>query len=222
MKLFSLSLICVSLALFVAPTQAAIQILKPGAEGKDVQLTNIDPTLNRGNSESLIVSRTLGVRSIGLVEFDLSSIPSGSTINSATLSLFHSLNDSQGSTFPLYQVTSAWDETSVTFNTAPTFNSVAAASLVIPDRTAAVYRDWNVTSLVSGWSNGSISNFGMWIHDISNGFTSAHFSSSDDIESRRPILTIDYTPAAVPEPMSLLVWAGLALVGLTIVKRCKI
>src|SRR5262245_59518500 len=112
---------------------ASIQVLQPGAAaGKDAEIDTAGPTNNFGDNSSLIINWGGVFRSIGLIEFDLSSIPSGSTINSATLSLYHHSNsNNQGRTYDLFRVTSAWSEATVTFNTAPTFNGVAAASMTI-------------------------------------------------------------------------------------------
>ena len=51
-----------------------------------------------------------------LLQFDLSSIPQGSFVNWARLTLFTE-DAVGGGTFLLRRVTSAWDETTVTWNT---------------------------------------------------------------------------------------------------------
>ncbi|MBN2022608.1 MAG: DNRLRE domain-containing protein [Pirellulales bacterium] len=212
--------VAVAVALLAAVAQrgaAAVVVLKPDpVAGKDAQLIGgIDSATNSGAFPYLITNIVDNARSIGLIEFALGIVPAGSTINSATLSLLHSLNRSLNSQYDIFRVTSSWDESTVTFNTAPTFDPVAASSLTIPDSSVDLYRNWNVTGLVQGWVDGTYSNFGMWIEEIPvQGSATAFFRSSDSSEQFRPILTIDYTPGAVPEPAALAIWSLLGVFGL--------
>jgi hypothetical protein len=149
-----------------------------------------------------------------LLEFDLSSVPSGVTVTSATLSLYQNTTPSTGTTYDVFRVTSAWNESTVTYNTAPTFNGTAVASMTA-DGTLG-YKDWDVTSLVQGWLSGSFSNFGMWIEEVPvQGTGSAYFYSSDtSFPSSHPTLSIQYSAVPVPLPTAALGGAGLlAVVG---------
>ena len=158
------------LALPCAANATVVVLQPPGATGKDTQIDNGAPNTNwepvAAVSRYLTVNWQDNNRSIGLIEFDLSSIPGGAAISSATLSLYHELNTCNPCRYDVFRITSAWTEGTVTYNTAPTIDPVAWASLVIGDSSAELYRSWDVTALVSAWVNGVYSNFGMWIEEI--------------------------------------------------------
>jgi len=200
---------------------ATIMELQPGLiEAKDAQIVNDNGTKANSNYQSpyLITNWTNNYRSIGLIQFDLGDIPNDVEIVSASLSLFHHSNSSLNSQYDLFRVTSDWDELGVTFNTAPTHEAIASASMVISDISTRVFRSWDITSLVSGWISGAFENYGMWIEEAPiQGSATAQFFSSDNgpfgHSSQRPKLTIEY--ATVPEPNTLLLFMACFL-GLTI------
>jgi len=183
-----------------ATTQAAVLTLQPD-DGKDAQVANGGQAdSNFGSYDNLITNWGGNLRSIGLVEFDLSALPAGASIVSATLSLFHSSNACPDCRYDVFRVTSAWEESTVTFNSAPTFDSTAAASLIIGDGSSNVFRDWDVTSLVAAWASGAFANHGLWVEEIPvQGDAIAYFDSSDSSAGLEPRLTIEYADASTGE-----------------------
>ena len=124
----------------------------------------------------MIVNWSDNYRSIGLIQFDLSALPAGAMVSSATLSLFHGSNGNNGSQYDIFRVTSAWDESTVTFDTAPTFDPTAVSSLIIADNNYGLFRDWDITSLLLGWTDASFANYGMWIEEVPvQGSATAYF-----------------------------------------------
>jgi len=207
-------------AFLVSQAGADTLTLSPDESGsKDAQIVD-DPSLsddNFGNYPDLITNWAGNSRSIGLLEFDISSIAAGATVNNATLSLFHLYNYNLGQTYNIFRVTSAWDESTVTFDTAPTFDPTAVASLTIGDNGMWVYRNWDITNLVQGWVSGSYQNYGMWIEEIPvTGQGSAYFASASSGSEMRPVLDINYT---VPDQGSSLLLLGLSLPVLVLLRR---
>ncbi len=102
----------------------------------------------------------------GLIKFDVTSIPTGSTIVSAKLYLYYYdydyNNPDAHSVLELYRMTSNWNEDTVTWNTRPV-NSVFKTSATVPSSFAWI--DWDVTSDIQNFVDGTVSNYGWKIHD---------------------------------------------------------
>lgn len=180
---------------------------------KDSEIDNALPDDNNGSFWLNIVNWAGGERSIGLVEFDLSGIPTGATVTSAAFGMYQILNGSSGWTYDVFRVTSAWDESTVTYNTAPGVAATASSSLTIGDNSIGLYREWDVTALTQSWVDGTYDNYGMWIEEIPvQGDGKAYFVSSEySGEAYAPYLSIRYD--VVPEPGTL-VLATLGVLGL--------
>jgi len=76
---------------------------------------------------TLVQARTAKARR-SLVQFDISAIPEGSTINSATLELYATAVTG-GLTLNVHRITGTWTETGVTWTNQPSFTSTADASI---------------------------------------------------------------------------------------------
>jgi hypothetical protein len=103
-----------------------------------------------------------------LMQFDLSGIAAGCTIQSATL-LLDSYNPYSGSTMPIaiHRITNAW--TTATWNTQPTFETTPSTSGNWSFSWAVDDGVFDVTTLVQQWYTGTYANDGMVVRVNSAG-----------------------------------------------------
>lgn len=149
------------------------------------------------------------------LQFDLSSIPEGSFINWARLTLYTE-EAVGGGTFLLRRVTSAWDEATVTWNTQPT--EALRATIRLPISNAkGMLKNLNVTNLIQNMVDSPATSFGFAlrldsdatlqdesIFFISPAFHTPHYN---------PKLVLEYTvPGMQPAVTSTSVANGLSTV----------
>lgn len=90
----------------------------------------------------------------GLIQFDLSSIPSYATITSATLKLYHNPTSPQGQHSGSNQscirpLGSTWDESTVTWNTQPSYDSTNQVLFGASQSATEDFENIDVTALIS-------------------------------------------------------------------------
>ena len=172
--------------------------LQPGSEGKDSDVGENSPDTNSGSVSILWTGyTTLSKKWRAYLQFDLSSVPTNARIIDAYPKLYQYSSSGTGS-FPmgLYQVTSDWEEGTITWNNQPTSSTEVEASCTVYAGFTG-WRTWyNIGDLVQGWLDGSITNQGMLLKstDETSLTMIARFRSSDyttDI-SKHPKLTINY------------------------------
>ena len=169
----------------------------------------------------------------GLLRFDLSAIPYGSTINNATLSLNeHSQADTSTPALGVYYVLPAklWTEGTGTGTASGDgatwlsydgpgadtwsspggdgdFNATASATASALDVSGgAGWVNWDVSGLAQSWISGSVANNGVFIKKTSgSGATDfKSFYSADYANAMlRPKLVIEYVPAPVSITMTI-------------------
>ncbi|MDD2309698.1 MAG: Ig-like domain-containing protein [Desulfuromonadaceae bacterium] len=150
-----------------------------------------------------------------LMNWDLSALPAGAVIQSATLSLYMSASGgdalyempvsgiinkmpiiakSNGTT---YDGTNAWTASSVPYNSIPLAQSDIATAVDAPliDKTIG-YKNWNVTSLVKGWVATPGNNKGLLLNSSSKASSDSNrvfVSSEASDNNQRPKLVVTYT-----------------------------
>jgi hypothetical protein len=136
-----------------------------------------------------------GVDRRSLIEFDLTSIPPGSTITSATLYLF----DLTGGNFTvnIYRITENWPET-VNWSTQPAFNSTARGSFALTS--SSCVRSAHIDpSLVQSWVNNPSNNNGLILYPPS-GEGQTIFSSREGVTP--PKLIVNFSTSSIQKSRS--------------------
>ncbi|MCK4340121.1 MAG: DNRLRE domain-containing protein [Phycisphaerae bacterium] len=186
----------------------------------DAWIVMSSPGSNYGSCQNLSVRNRYGAGGSSywerdaLIRFDVSSIPVGMRITSATLHLYYYRwedNNPAGRDLTCYRATSGWDEETVTWDTRPSMMSVATDSSVIPAMSGH-WLDWDVTSDVQAFVNDPlVDNYGWQIMDEEPwGWCNIPIADfrSKEFGAFTPYLTV------VPEPgtATLLLAGGLALI----------
>ncbi|MCC8435492.1 DNRLRE domain-containing protein [Brevibacillus sp. M2.1A] len=158
---------------------------------KDTSIMNWAPTTNNASSVGIGV----GINSNGLqrsfLKFDLGLIPNDAIINNATLNLYTSPTVS-GRTIEIHKVTSDWIDTSVTWNSAPGFDSSISTTAITGSTVGTM--NFNITGLVQTWVNGVSPNYGMALKDSNEtGSNNATVFNSTEASSNKPTIIIDYS-----------------------------
>lgn len=189
--------------------------LQPGPSfGKDAFLNSRLPDTNNGTHYGICAmgwtysGAPFVVRCV--IDFDLSSIPDGTIIKSAYLSLYNdptSYNNSgkhsEASVYPstggdngayLSRITSTWEENTVTWNNQPTITTTNQVSLLPSTDPHQDYLNIDITPLIQDIIDNRSSSFGMMIslknEDYYRGLI---FASSDNADpTKYPKLVVNF------------------------------
>ena len=123
----------------------------------------------------------------------MSAIPANSVVTGATLGYYVNDLNYGNTTLSLYQVTSSWNASTVTWSSQPAINSTADASQQISSAGNNMLDTPGLTGLVQQWVNDD-NNYGMELRASPNVTTIA--SGKD--ASHYPILVVDYLPPPCP------------------------
>jgi hypothetical protein len=105
-----------------------------------------------------------------LIKFDISTIPSGTQIESAVLYLYYVAwddTDPGGRPITIRAITSDWNEETVEWVNQPTFDPTALGSDNVPDA-VGLWMQWDVTSSVQKFIDGTAINYGWRLSDDTN------------------------------------------------------
>lgn len=192
-----------------APVDSCI-VMQPNPEaGKDALLVTLDPNENYGDDPQFLADAWTNLQDSvivqSLIEFDLSEIPSESSITAAYLSLYAwNSNLSSGShsqlsgsnDFFLERVTSDWQEMDVCWNLRPTTTEENHVLIAGTDDPAKDYENIDVTQLVQDMIDNPESSFGFMIRlQNEEYYRRINFCSSDHEDATRwPKLKVCYSP----------------------------
>ncbi len=145
-----------------------------------------------------------------LMKFDFSSIPSGTVITSATLSLYGigpistvgaatSVGSTGANASLLERITSSWSEMTVTWNTQPTHIATDSVLIAASSSTTQDYASINVTQLTQNMLDNASTSFGYMLKLANENPTAGLFFCSTDYadSTKWPKLIITY--ACVPQ-----------------------
>jgi large repetitive protein len=172
----------------------------------DAWIDQAGPTANKGSDPTIKVnSKGPAHNTRGLVRFSLPAVPTGCSIQSATLRLHASAVSLTERTIEALQVADAWSEGGVSWSNQPTTTGEAATTAT---GTGAGYREWNVSSHVQAMYAGA--NHGFLIRDAGENYAGAEqlFNSRENAlerpqlivrfgipDTRPPKTTIDSGPS---------------------------
>jgi hypothetical protein len=133
----------------------------------DTYIKSDKPDNNFGFETKMEVRPDNGADRRGLVRFDLSDIPLGSTITSAILYLYPT-DEKNGQTTYLYRVNSAWTETTATWNTpwvlpGGDFDTTIPYAFYLNEQKNCAL-SLNLTYLVQQWVDGTYPNEGIILY----------------------------------------------------------
>lgn len=175
-----------------SPTELVIQ-----PSTYDTYVNQNSSGTNYGTATTMLTNVRTSQEADCLVQFDLSGIPAGATINSATLELYNTTAPASSYAVDVMRNTATWNETAVTWTTKPAYNATYVAQ--ITPTTAIGWKIWTVTSAVQGWYGGSYTNYGFTVKpDTQSGNTNVRYTFAtreNATTGNRPILRVNYTPA---------------------------
>ena len=129
-----------------------------------------------------------------LYRFDLSSLPAGSQINSATAWLYVATGGPGGGVFPegqltVHRVTSNWTETGATWDTMNTNYDSAVIATIPAQPVDGVWVQINLTAQVQAWVNGGEANYGIMLKPTAEG-THGKLASREATAGEQPRLDV--------------------------------
>ena len=133
----------------------------------------------------------------GLVRFDLSAVPSGATVTSATVTLYAGWNTSF-TNVRAHRVLNPWAEATVSYNNFWASSNFAADVLATFAAGNQGFKSFDITSLAAAWVSGSAANHGLLLEEdigVAPPLGRHQFTCSEgSTVSQRPKLQICYLP----------------------------
>lgn len=138
----------------------------------DTWINQEAPTANHGTDIMMMVRNQNGSGGAlhefdTLVKFDISSIPSTTSISSATLYLYYLRwgdADPGGRLLNVHRISDAWSETTVTWDTRPSRETLVSDDAAVPFAIGA-WMQWDVTVDVDHFVDGTWTNHGWMVQD---------------------------------------------------------
>ena len=178
-------------------------VLQPdAATGEDAYIWEWTKNTNYGTDDETWVSLANNSTSRSLFSFNLAGVPVGAKIVSATLSLHHQSGNNVDVPITAHRISNPWNEAFVTWNqrdnginwnTAGGDFDASIISTTAVGPASNVRYEWDITSLVQGWTDSAYPNYGVALATArSNSIGERFYTSDETIVTRRPRLTVQY------------------------------
>ena len=128
-----------------------------------------------------------------IIRFDLSGLPAGAVIDSASMDLYlTSASGTSSKNILVYTVTSSWSETGVTYNNFPTIQPNFPLYATV-NSTTGQYKSWLITSYAQYWQANPSQNYGVMLRRSTSetDFFDRIFESRE-ANNHKPRLVITY------------------------------
>src|SRR5580704_7887798 len=195
MQLRRLTILAVAIAVALLSTLSFGQATPP--VGDTLTYSN-NPNTNYGSYTALFVQKG-SITSASYIKFNLATLPAGASVSKATLRLYVNQVAANGS-FDVYQLNSSWSESALTYNNAPALGTSATGNhpVAFTANTLNQFVVIDITPLVQGWANGSITNNGLALALTTTAGAVAFDSKESIYTSHQPELEIALTGPTGP------------------------
>ena len=190
-------------AIMVIPASATTETFSPDADSLLLENTP-DANCDTIHDYLCVMSRDTGRNRRSVIHFDLSSIPSGATIDSATLNLrIWNVNDNR--TDDIHRVTESWVESEVTWNSIFGDYVDTPTDSASTGTTVDTWVEWDVTSDMQAFVDDT-PNYGWLIKDHTESESAKYvkyYSREYADETKRPYLEVTYSEAPAEWTLAL-------------------
>ena len=168
---------------------------------RDTWIGELLPTLNYGADNELKVRNTVGDSYRSFYHFDLSTIPAGNRVATATAWFYVTANDSLGG-LKIHPVSTAWTELGATWDNMGTAFDSGVSMALARQYNSGVWVSANLTALAQSWVNDSSTNHSIVLLAISNGIESKYSSPGILQPGYKPYLKVttavgDVSPVSI-------------------------
>ncbi len=191
---------------------------------RDTRIDILSPNVNLGGLREVGADGTLPLEAIaGLLRWDITAVPAGVTVHSASLTL--NITNNSVNTYEIYELKRNWVETEATWNramaasnwqTAGAQGSLDRGNVVLGTVTATGLGSFTIQlneagiDVVQRWVDEPATNFGFIVQDYAGANDRTDFSSRQTVTvDSRPKFTVSFLPpSSLPENQVPTVEAG--------------
>jgi len=185
-------LFAVVLIMTIAASASWEVVIQPSSyDGNDTFISSDVADTNYGELVSMYVGKFTGITLQSLIHFSDVDNYNGETVISATLSLYFTVTiPIAGADLYMAKIIESWDQGDVTWNTVPNYEP-DYYTFLYPVSTSGDWKDYNVTTIVSDWLDGTSTNYGLILYTDNSINHNAYAATCEYTEpTYRPKLTI--------------------------------